>query len=234
MIRTLVLAIAVAMCPATAGAQSFWSIFTELPTDFARLAQPSNLVILGSTGAGSLAIHPKDDEIAENAAPGSFFTAGDVMGEGWVHAVVGLGIYTTGRLSHKEKIGGLGVDLLQGQIVSGLITDGLKLATDRTRPDGGSHSFPSGHTSTAFATAAVLQSHFGWKVGIPAYVLAGYVATSRVANAHHFASDVVFGAGIGMAAGRATTFKLWGQQASVTPSVSRRAASLNVVIGAAK
>lgn len=234
MIRTFVLAIAVAVCPATAGAQSFWSIFTELPGDFSKLAQPSNLVILGSTGAGSLAIHPKDDEIAEKSAPNTFFTAGDIMGEGWVHAVVGLGVYTTGRLRHSEKIGGLGVDLLQAQIVSGVITDGLKLATDRTRPDGGSHSFPSGHTSTAFATAAVLQSHFGWKAGIPAYVLAGYVATSRVANANHFASDVVFGAGIGMAAGRATTFKLWGQQAAVTPSITRRSAALSISVVPAK
>lgn len=230
MIRTLVLALAVALCPATAGAQSFWSIFTELPADFSKLAQPSNLVILGSTGAGSLAIHPKDDEIAKESAPNTFFTAGDIMGEGWVHAVVGLGVYTTGRLKHSEKIGGLGVDLLQAQIVSGVITDGLKLATDRTRPNGGSHSFPSGHTSTAFATAAVLQSHFGWKVGVPAYVLAGYVATSRVANGDHFVSDVVFGAGIGMAAGRATTFKLWGQQAAVAPSITRHSAALSISV----
>lgn len=234
MIRTLVLALAVALCPAAAGAQSFWSIFTELPGDFGKLAQPSNLVILGSAGAGSLAIHPKDDEIADKSGPHSFFTAGDIIGEGWVHAAVGLGVYTTGRLRHSEKIGGLGVDLLQGQIVSGVITDGLKLATDRTRPDGGSHSFPSGHTSTAFATAAVLQSHFGWKVGVPAYVLAGYVATSRVANAHHFASDVVFGAGIGLAAGRATTFEFWGRPATVSPSISRRSASLNLTIFPAK
>src|SRR4051812_21678937 len=230
MVRTLVLALALAICPATAGAQSFWSIFTELPPDFGHLAEPSNLAILGSAGAGSLAIHQKDDEIAENAAPKTVFTAGDVLGEGWVHAVAGLGIYSAGRLSHRDNIGRLGVDLLQGQIVSGIVTDGIKFATDRTRPDGGSHSFPSGHTSTAFATAAVLQSWFGWKVGIPAYLMAGYVATSRVANANHFASDVVFGTGIGIAAGRATTFQLWGWPARISPSISRRTGSLNVSI----
>jgi len=154
MIRTLLLAAAVAIWPATAGAQSFWSIFTELPSDFGHLAEPSSLVVLGSAGAGSLVIHQKDDEIADHAAPNSVFTAGDLLGEGWVHAAVGLGVYSAGRFGHKESVGRLGVDLLQGQIVSGVITDGIKLATDRTRPDGGSHSFPSGHTSTAFATAA--------------------------------------------------------------------------------
>ena len=64
MIRTLVLALAVAACPAAAGAQSFASIFTQLPSDFRHLAQPSNLLILGSTGASSLALHPEDESIA--------------------------------------------------------------------------------------------------------------------------------------------------------------------------
>jgi len=124
MVRTLVLAAAVAICPATAGAQSFWSIFTELPSDFGHLTEPSNLAILGSAGAGSLAIHQKDEQIAENAAPNTVFTAGDVLGEGWVHAVAGFGIYSAGRLSHRENFGRLGVDLVQGQIVGGIITEG--------------------------------------------------------------------------------------------------------------
>jgi membrane-associated phospholipid phosphatase len=76
----------------------------------------------------------------------------------------------------------------------------LKVATDRTRPDGGHRSFPSGHAASAFTGAAFLQTRYGWKFGAPAYLLAGYVGYSRVESKHHHASDVVAGAAIGIAA----------------------------------
>jgi len=233
MVRALILAIAVMVCPAPAGAQSFVSIFTGLPSDFLHLAQPSNLLILGGTGAGSLALRPTDERVALRADDHDqdrFYVAGNLLGQGAVHAAAGLAIYVGGRLGHHERMGQLGVDLLQAQIVSGLITDGLKLAANRPRPDGAKYSFPSGHTSTAFATASVLQRHFGWKVGIPSYALASYVGASRVAGSHHYVTDVLFGAGIGIAAGRATTFQLRGASVAVTPAIARNSASINVTV----
>jgi membrane-associated phospholipid phosphatase len=131
---------------------------------------------------------------------------------------------------HNTDVGGLGSDLLRAQLVSGIITDGIKWATNRTRPDGGKYSFPSGHTSSSFATASVLQHHFGWKVGVPSYALATYVASSRVANSRHFVSDVVFGAGIGIASGRATTFHLRDSTVTVAPSLTFHSAAINVSI----
>jgi len=227
MTRTIILLLALVVCPGTAGAQSFASIFTQLPKDFSRLAQPSNIIILGSAGALSLAVHPKDDDIAEQAnEPDPFFNAGDILGEGITHAVAGLAVYVTGRVMHNTTVGGLGSDLLRAQIVSGVITDGLKLATNRTRPDGGKYSFPSGHTSSAFATAAVLHGHYGWKVGVPSYALATYVGSSRLAQNHHFLSDVVFGAGIGLAAGRATTFHVRDTTVKVAPTITRTSAAI--------
>ncbi len=229
MIRTLVLVLAVAVCPATAGAQSFASIFTQLPSDFVHLAEPSNLLILGSTGAASLALHPKDESIALKTGDlDQVYSAGDVLGQGAVHAATGLAIYIGGRVAKNQRAGQLGVDLLQAQIVSGLITDGLKLASNRTRPDGAKYSFPSGHSSSAFATAAVLQRHFGWKAGVPSYIIASYVGASRVASSNHFVTDVLFGAGIGIAAGRATTFQLHGANVTVTPAITRTSAIVNV------
>jgi membrane-associated phospholipid phosphatase len=76
----------------------------------------------------------------------------------------------------------------------------LKFGTDRTRPDGGHLSFPSGHAASAFTGAAFLQRRYGWKLGVPAYLLAGYVGYSRVESKHHYTSDVVAGAAIGIAA----------------------------------
>jgi membrane-associated phospholipid phosphatase len=221
MFRTLVLAVVVAVCPATAGAQSFVSIFTELPADFGHLAAPSNLAILGIAGGGSLALHPKDDEIAQRANDADdIFMAGGVLGDGATHAAAGLTLFIAGRVAHNRKSAQLGVDLLRAQIVSGVITDGLKLATNRTRPDGRDYSFPSGHTSSAFATAAVLNSTFGWKAGVPAYIVSTYVASSRMANYRHFATDVLFGAGIGIASGRAVTFDHRNRTVTVAPAIT--------------
>lgn len=223
MLRTAVLALAVVACPAVAGAQSFASIFTQLPRDFAHLAAPSNLAILGIAGAGSLAVHPEDADIAARVNhPTAFFTPGDALGQGGWHAVAGLGVWVGGRAAHQDRVARLGVDLVQAQIVAGVLTDGLKWATDRTRPDGDQYSFPSGHTSTAFASAAVLQRHFGWKAGVPAYVLSTYVASSRLADHRHYVSDVIFGAGIGLASGRAAAFDVKNQHLTIAPQASLR------------
>jgi len=63
----------------------------------------------------------------------------------------------------------------------------------------------------------VLQEHFGWKAGLPAFLAAAYTGTSRVFDNQHWASDVVFGAAIGMAAGRTVTLHLRDTRVSVEP-----------------
>ncbi len=75
----------------------------------------------------------------------------------------------------------------------------LKPLVDRTRPNGGHQSFPSGHATSAFAGAAFLQRRYGWAFGIPAYAVASFVAYSRVESKNHYTSDVVAGAAIGIA-----------------------------------
>ncbi|CAM1340011.1 phosphatase PAP2 family protein [Tenacibaculum amylolyticum] len=78
------------------------------------------------------------------------------------------------------------------------ITWGLKLLIEKERPNGESlNSFPSGHTSISFASAAFIQKRYGWKYGAPAYVLAGYVGYSRIEANKHDIWDVIAGAIIG-------------------------------------
>ncbi len=96
-------------------------------------------------------------------------------------------------------------DLLQGLAVTAATVGTLKLLSGRTRPNGAPHSFPSGHTATAFTVATVLDSHLGPRIGIPAHILAAATAIARVEHRKHYISDVIFGASVGIAVGLAVS-----------------------------
>lgn len=76
-------------------------------------------------------------------------------------------------------------------------TQGLKYAINSRRPNGGDHSFPSGHTSSAFAAAGYLHARYGWQYDVPAEIVATLVGASRVVTRDHHWYDVVAGAVIG-------------------------------------
>lgn len=74
----------------------------------------------------------------------------------------------------------------------------LKYTVHKMRPDrSDNHAFPSAHTAVMFANAAFVQRRYGWKFGVPAYVLATYVGWSRTYAKKHDWWDVVTGAAIG-------------------------------------
>jgi membrane-associated phospholipid phosphatase len=82
-----------------------------------------------------------------------------------------------------------------------IVIHSIKRLSNRTRPDGTSYAFPSGHTSQAFVSATVFWQEF--KDSNPILALSGYaVATTtgilRMTNNKHWFTDVVVGAGIGI------------------------------------
>jgi membrane-associated phospholipid phosphatase len=77
------------------------------------------------------------------------------------------------------------------------VTLALKYAIHENRPDGGKHSFPSGHTSVTFSSAEFLRRRYGWKWGAPVYAAAAFVGYTRIAARQHFLHDVLIGAMIG-------------------------------------
>jgi len=92
-------------------------------------------------------------------------------------------------------------NLLMTMALNQIITSSFKQLLNKTRPNGEHHSMPSGHTSSAFATATVLQEEFKSTSPILAYsgfAFSTTTGTLRVINNKHWLSDVLVGAGIGI------------------------------------
>jgi len=71
----------------------------------------------------------------------------------------------------------------------------LKGTINKERPNGDCcESFPSGHTSAAFAGAMFINNRYGFKFGIPSILLASFVGYSRVYAKKHYWEDVLAGA----------------------------------------
>ncbi len=76
----------------------------------------------------------------------------------------------------------------------------IKPTINAERPNGGSMSFPSGHTAAAMGGAAFLHMRYGWAYALPSYLLASYVGFSRVYAYKHWFRDVLGATAIAMAA----------------------------------
>lgn len=187
--------------------------------DYKNFFSKDTALWLGIGGGAALAVHTADDSIAEAVQEHGETTlpGGATYGSPWLQIPVAIGWWTVAAAAGSERHAATGRDLLRAQIAAGSWTYAIKLATDRTRPNGDPHSFPSGHASASFATAMVLQEHYGWKVGLPAFLVAGYTGVSRVTANHHWASDVVFGAALGIVSGRTVTVRLRKARLSLAP-----------------
>lgn len=91
--------------------------------------------------------------------------------------------------------------------ITWLATTGLKVIRNNETPNGKSFAWPSGHTSSSFTVASVLDEFYGPKVGIPAYAVATLVAYRMMDTDDHWGSDVVFGATLGWVVGHTVAGK---------------------------
>lgn len=141
--------------------------------------------------------------------------------------VIGGSLYAVGRIGGYDRVADLGLHGTEAVLFAEGVTFMLKGAVGRGRPfltsgkdpddfhlgkgfsSGDWTSFPSGHTSTAFAAAAAVTNettrwwpHSTWIVGPLMYGGATAVGLSRMYHNKHWASDVALGAAIGTFSGR--------------------------------
>jgi len=187
------------------------ALFRELGRDFTHLASMDNVYVATGGGALALAVHPADQSLnahlrSHYTLVNSLFAPGKYIGDTPEQIGLSLGVYAIGRWSDAPKMSHLGMDLIRAQIITEVLVEPLKFATSRERPDRSNYqSFPSGHAAVTFASATVVERHLGWQKSVLAYVIASYVAASRLHDDRHYASDVVFGAAVGTIAGRTVT-----------------------------
>lgn len=178
----------------------------------------------------AVASAPWDREGVNNGfnIPTTVFQSGNVIGNFVFQIGAGFATYGTGKVMGNKKLAYAGRDIVRAQVVSQVMVQALKYTIRRDRPDHSNNkSFPSGHSASAFATATVLQRYYGWKVGLPAYALGGYVALARMSWNRHHASDVVMGAGFGIAAARTVTMEMAKNKFSVGVQPQPGGASIN-------
>ena len=172
-------------------------------------------ILLAGGVAGFLSWQTEDADAAARFLEGSPLEGpvdiGDTYANGIVLGSTALGSLALGHLAHRPRLQAFGADLSKSLLVSSAVVWGLKLGINRTRPNGGDYSFPSGHAAVAFCAAPVFQKHFGSKVGVPAYALAVGAGLGRMEDRKHFLSDVVVGAAIGLAVGDAVIHPGFGQ-----------------------
>jgi membrane-associated phospholipid phosphatase len=133
----------------------------------------------------------------------SYGSAGKFLGTGFVAAAASTAVFGIGQYANGDRFKAAAYDMSQAVVVNFFYTAVLKEAVRRDRPDHSDHrSFPSGHSSNAFACATVWSEQYGWKAAVPGYLAAGLIAGSRLATKKHHLSDIVGGATLGVIVGK--------------------------------
>ena len=207
------------------------AFFADVVRDYRNMVSWDTAQWLSIGGVGALFVAEADEALRvatedPDAPVVLALEGGDVYGNLTLQLPLAVGWWAISKASNSPRGVAAGRDLLRAQISAFSWTYAIKYAVDRERPNGDPRSFPSGHASATFAAAMVLQQHYGWKAGLPSFAAATYTAASRITVNKHWASDVAFGAVVGMVAGRTVTIDLRHTRLAVTPMKVRGGAGV--------
>lgn len=186
------------------------NIGSDLWRDTKRVyGNPVNLAILGVSYGGALAVQESGpDRTVENYYQRSDRTysrdwadAFGAMGNPGTHFAVAGAMYLVGQQTQNDKTYEVGKTLFSALIINDLSTMVGQAASSDRAPNGEWGTFPSGHTSSTFCMATVLNEAYGPIVGVPMYSLGVLVGVERLNSGEHYLSDVLFGAVMGTVIG---------------------------------
>lgn len=202
-----------------------------------RLFARSDLYVLGAFSAVTVAMFPLDEQLASLIRDSTLvanhnlhrLSGGIRFFGGPGPYLIGGGMYVVGRLAHIPRATELAVHGTEAVMVGSAASAAIKVLLGRARPyvssdtnprdfrfgrglqGADAQSFPSGHTTAAFAAAAAVSAETAawwprtrWLIGPILYGGASLVALSRMYDDKHWASDVVMGAAVGTFAGLKT------------------------------
>ncbi len=153
-----------------------------------------NTPVFGSTSNASNASNALEFSAGAAYVASVFATPGGPSGPEWWNAKLSGGMVGLGAIAAET-----------------VVTEGLKVTVNRTRPNGGSHSFPSGHTSFAAVADTLAADNLevtpmndslrtALVIGTDALTIA--TGWARVEAGAHYPSDVLVGMSIGNFFGR--------------------------------
>lgn len=227
------------LCVALAPGVAQPALPPKAKADSAKVPAPlfttKDFVIAGAFSAGMVAMFPLDKRLAKHltnpGAQANKFFKDASKGVEWIASpgpyFIGGTLYAVGRIGHYDRVADLGWHGTEAVLIADFVTYMLKGLNGRSRPfvsnDTNPHdykflkgfgndsrqSFPSGHTTSAFAAAAAVTAETGtwwprstWVIGPLMYGGATMVGLSRMYHNKHWASDVVLGAAIGTFSGQ--------------------------------
>lgn len=148
-------------------------------------------------------VDPLQEDTVRKKPMGGYSKYGDISGQLVPNALYYFGMEAYSYFADSPEAHEFAVVMLKSTLYSSLLTETLKPIVREPRPHdaGDKTSFPSGHSTRAFAFAATVNELHGSTWGIPAYVLATAVAYSRMNDNRHYVHDVAAGAAIGASYG---------------------------------
>lgn len=148
-------------------------------------------------------VDPTQEEVVNHKPLGSLSKFGDLSGQMLPNALYAIGQALAGvsgdPMGYNRAMG-----MLKASAYASGVTTALKYTIREPRPTNGHNernSFPSGHSTTAFAFSGYVLEEHGWGWGIPALTVSSFVAASRINDNRHYLHDVLAGATIGLAYG---------------------------------
>jgi hypothetical protein len=166
-----------------------------------------NLTVLSlAFGADRIVRYNLDDRVRHNLDHNdtSMHETGDfgsVIGNPGLHLGVGAVWYAVSVYNQDSRNHSLAKVLIEALLINDMSTMLLKVTVHDHSPNGEHFGWPSGHMSSSMTIAAVMHEYYGWKAGLPLYLLAGYEGATRLEDREHNLSDLLFGGALGWVIG---------------------------------